>query len=152
MPLLITSKPIALNKSPAAPCKKLPQFIYFLPFYFFTFLPLKLFQRFCLQAYNVACHGVEDDVRRDFLSEESAAQQFHATILGSVGRILSHGAAVVHDVYLYFSRQANPDHKVVFLFLFVACCLYLINDVLVLNDSIIGSAREVVVVGQAEMA
>ena len=37
MPLLITSKPIALNKSPAAPCKKLPQFIYFLPFYLFTF-------------------------------------------------------------------------------------------------------------------
>ena len=40
MPLLITSKPIALNKSPAAPCKKLPQFIYFftfLLFYLFTF-------------------------------------------------------------------------------------------------------------------
>ena len=39
MPLLITSKPIALNKSPAAPCKKFPQFIFFtfLPFYLFTF-------------------------------------------------------------------------------------------------------------------
>ena len=81
-----------------------------------------------------------------------AAQQFHATILGSVGRILGHGAAVVHDVYLYFSRQANPDHEVVFLFLLVVGCLQLINDVLVLNDSIIGSAGEVVVVGQAEMA
>ena len=48
MPCLMVLNAIVNNlkahsskKNPAAPCKKLPQFIFFLPFYFFTFLPLK---------------------------------------------------------------------------------------------------------------